>query len=121
MDSVLTLVIGLYVIKEGYVIVMEAVHILMQYVPKGIVLEDIKKDIEQIRGVKNIHHAHVWGVTLEDVHFEAHVDVAGDLKISESCILKEKIEKVLKKKHGINHVTLQFECDLCSDVSLIKK
>jgi len=120
-DSILTLVIGLYVIKEGYVIVMDAVHILMQYVPKGIVLGDIQKDIEQIEGVKDIHHIHVWSVTVEDIHFEAHVDVSGDLRISESCVLKERIEKVLKEKYGINHVTLQFECDLCSDVSLIKK
>ncbi|MBU1044951.1 MAG: cation diffusion facilitator family transporter [Candidatus Omnitrophica bacterium] len=119
-DSVLTLVIGLYVIREGYVIVMDAVHILMQNVPKGIVLVDIQKDIEQMEGVKDIHHAHVWGVTVEDVHFEAHINTAKDIKLSESCVIKGSIEKLLKEKYSIGHATLQFEYDSCQGVSLVK-
>ncbi|MBU0468923.1 MAG: cation diffusion facilitator family transporter [Candidatus Omnitrophica bacterium] len=119
-DSVLTLVIGLYVIREGYVIVMDAVHILMQNVPKGIVLKDIQKDIEKIMGVKDIHHAHVWCVTVEDVHFEAHINTVSDIKLSESCVIKAGIEKVLKEKYSINHATLQFEYDSCQGVSLVK-
>ncbi len=119
-DSILTLMISLYVIREGYLIVMDAVHILMQYAPKGIVLKDIQNDIEKIEGIKDIHHAHVWGVTEEAIYFEAHINTEKDIKISESCCLKDKIEQILKEKYSINHSTLQFEYDSCEGVSLIK-
>ncbi len=120
-DSVLTLIIGGYVIKEGYKIVKDAVHILMQHVPKGIVLTDIQKDIEAIDQVKDVHHVHAWAVTEEDIHFEAHINVQTDMKLSDSCIIKNKIEKLLAKKYGIKHSTLQFESGLCDDISLVKK
>lgn len=119
-DSILTLGIGLYVIKEGYVIVMDAVHILMQYVPRGIVLRDIQKDIEQIEGVKDIHHTHAWGVTPQDIHFEAHINTVNDIKLSKSCVLKDQIEKLLREKYSIYHSTLQFEYNSCKGISLIK-
>ncbi len=118
-DSILTLVIGLYVIKEGYAIVMRAIHVLMQYTPKGIVLEDIKKDVEQIEGVKDIHHVHVWSVTEEDIHLEAHINTEKDIKISESDNLKCKIEQILEEKYSINHCTLQFEYNSCEGHSLV--
>jgi len=119
-DSVLALVIGIYVIKEGYAIVADAVRILMQYSPKGIALEDIQRDIEKIGGIKNIHHVHAWSLTEKDIHFEAHIDLSDDIKISESCILKDKIETLLKEKYSINHCTLQFEYELCKNTGLIR-
>jgi cobalt-zinc-cadmium efflux system protein len=119
-DPLLTVLIGVYVLKEGYAIVMQAVHILMQHVPKGISLQDIKRDIEQIKGIKNIHHAHLWSVTEDDICLEAHIDVAEDIRLSESCTLMGKIEQLLKAKYAITHVTLQFEYNLCKNVPLIQ-
>lgn len=120
-DSFLALIIGFFVIKEGYTIVMDALHILMQNVPKGIVLKDIQKDIERIKGVKNIHHVHVWSVTEKDIYFEAHINTTEDIKLSESCFIKETVEKLLKEKYSINHVTLQIEYDSCKGVPLVEK
>jgi len=118
-DPLLTILIGTYVLKEGYEIVMRALHILMQHTPKDLNLKMIKTDVEQIQGVKNIHHVHAWCVTEEDIHFEAHIDVDGDMTVKSSCGLNDKIKAILRNKHAINHTTLQFECDSCNDVSLI--
>lgn len=118
-DPLLTVLIGVYVLKEGYEIVMQAVHILMQHVPKGISIKDIKSDIEQIRGIKNIHHAHLWSVTEDDIYLEAHINVIENIRLSESCLLKEGIEQLLKVKYSITHVTLQFEYNSCKNVPLI--
>ena len=119
-DSLLTVLIGVYVLKEGYTIVMQAVHILMQHVPKEISIKNIKSDIEQIGGIKNIHHVHLWSVIEDDICLEAHINVAEDIRLSESCLLKEDIEQLLKTKYSISHVTLQFEYNLCRNVPLIQ-
>lgn len=119
-DSVLTILIGLYVLKEGYWLVCESLRILMQGTPEGLDAGEIQKDVERLEGVKDIHHVHVWEITAGDVHFEAHINLATDMKISESCELKTRIEKLLGEKYQVNHVTIQFEYDCCRGVSLIK-
>ncbi len=118
-DSLLTVVIGVYVLKEGYQIITKAVNILMQSAPSGIDLKAIQYDIERLDEVKNIHHVHLWCVTEKDIHFEAHLEVASDMRVSETEKVKEKIEKLLKEKYGITHTTFQFEYNACPDTDLI--
>jgi len=119
-DPVLTIMIGIYVLKEGYKIIEESTHILMQRVPKGINLRKIQAHIEGIDGVKDIHHAHLWAVTERDIHFEAHINVSRDMPVSETCLLVKQVEEALKKYFAITHVTLQIEFNSCKGVSLIK-
>jgi cobalt-zinc-cadmium efflux system protein len=120
LDPLLTIIIVVYVLKEGYVIIGESLHILMQNVPKDINIKNIQSAIENISGIKNVHHAHVWAITEHDIHFEAHINLVEDIRISESCILKAQIEALLKEKFNINHTTLQFEYESCKGISLIK-
>jgi len=119
-DPVLTILIGIYVLREGYKIIGESTHILMQHVPKGINLREIQEQIEGIDGVKDIHHAHLWAVTERDIHFEAHINVSRDMPVSETCVLVKQVEDALKKNFGITHVTVQIEFNSCKGVNLIK-
>jgi len=119
-DPVLTILIGVYVMKEGYIIIQESTHILMQHVPKGINLREIQKQIECIDGVKDIHHVHLWAVTEREIHFEAHINVSRDIPVSQTCLLAQQIEETLKNKFAITHSTIQFEFDSCKGISLIK-
>jgi len=119
-DPFLTIVIGIYIIKESYSILAEAVHVLMEGAPLNIDIEEIKKEVELFNEVENIHHIHLWMVGDNDVHLEAHVSVS-DMLISKSDILREKIEEALHNKFAIEHITLQFECNGCTDVGLIKQ
>ena len=119
-DPVLTILIGLYVLKSGYQIVEDSIHVLMQNVPKGISLVAIQSRIEKIEGIKNIHHAHLWAVTERDIHLEAHINLKKDMPVSETCRLSEQIAKELEDTFSINHITLQFEVDSCKGISLIK-
>ena len=82
-DPLLTIVIGLYIIKESYNILLEAVHVLMEGAPSEISLDEIKLEVEKFPEVKDIHHVHIWTVGDGDVHLEAHVNIS-DIKISES-------------------------------------
>ena len=117
-DPLLTIAIGLYILKEGYHILIEAIHILMEGAPEHISLEAVKKEVESFDEVENIHHTHIWTVGENDIHFEAHINV-NDMLVSESHYIRERIEQILHEKFAINHVTLQFECDLCGDVGMV--
>lgn len=118
-DPLLTILIGLYIIRESYLILGDAIHVLMEGAPADLSVEEVRVEVEKLEAVQNMHHLHIWSVGENDIHMEAHVDV-DDMKVSESDRLRDKIEELLKNKFNIRHITLQFECNVCSDTELIK-
>ncbi len=119
-DPLLTILISIYILKETYEIVKESIEILMMSNTEGIDLEGIKSIVEKIPGVLNIHHIHLWKLNDNDTHFEAHIEVE-DMVVSKTAEIQKLIEHELQELYEINHTTLQFECGVCDEVSLIKK
>ena len=117
-DPVLTILIAVYITWESFKILSDAIHVLMEGAPLEISIEEIQTAVESINDVDNIHHVHLWSVGEKDIHLEAHINVP-DMMISKSNVLGEKIEHLLKSKFGINHITLQFECNQCKDAALV--
>lgn len=119
-DPLLTILIGIYIIKESYSILLEAIHVLMEGAPTNISIEEIQLEVEKFSEVENIHHIHMWMVGENDIHLEAHVNVQ-DMKISESDRLRKKIIERLHDRFDIHHITLQFECNQCPESDLIEQ
>ncbi|VAX24260.1 Cobalt-zinc-cadmium resistance protein CzcD [hydrothermal vent metagenome] len=119
-DPVITVLISLYIIKESWEIVKEAIRILMMGAPDEVSLDKIEVEIDKIDGIESIHHVHLWKVNEKDIHFEAHVKVE-DMTVSKTELLLEEVEKSLHDKFDINHVTLQFECNRCDVEELVSE
>ena len=118
-DPILTIAIGLYVLKESFGIIKQAFNILMQGVPENIDIKRITDDLSKIEDIENIHHVHIWSLDEHNISFEAHINIK-DMMVSETRSVLEKIEHVLKEHHQINHMTIQFEYKCCEDVGIIK-
>ena len=108
-DPLITLLICIYIIREAFIILKESVNILMQTTPSDLDLSGVKKTVEKLPQVSNIHHLHAWNLTEQLIHLEAHVEMNSDLKLSELKSVQKKIEKLLHEDFNIQHVTLQFE------------
>ncbi len=117
-DPVLTILISIYILRETYEIVKESIDILMMSNPEGINLDEIKLLTEKIKGVKNIHHIHIWKLNDNDIHFEAHIEV-DDMAVSKTVEIQEQIEHELHERYEINHTTLQFECNKCENKTIL--
>jgi cobalt-zinc-cadmium efflux system protein len=117
-DPLLTILISFYILKETYEIVKESVDIIMMSKPAGIDLDEVKKLVEDINKVKNIHHVHLWKMNDNDIHFEAHIEV-GNISVKETTEIQKQIEEKLHEKFEINHSTLQFECNKCENKTII--
>jgi cobalt-zinc-cadmium efflux system protein len=118
-DPFLTILISLYILHEAYSIVKESVDIIMMSSPQEIDLNELKSLVENIPGVKNIHHVHLWKLNDSNTHFEAHVDVC-NITVSETAVIQNEIQERLHNKFEITHTTLQFECGTCDETELIK-
>ncbi|WP_368029231.1 cation diffusion facilitator family transporter [Arcobacter sp. s6] len=118
-DPVISLLIAFYLIKASYFLLIESVNILMQGAPSNIDIKDIKKNVETFDEVLNIHHLHIWRLDDHDIHLEAHVDFKENLLLEEVNQITSKIEKYLKSKYHISHITLQAEYDCCENKNLL--
>jgi len=117
-DPILTVLISLYIIRESWIIVKEALTVLMMAAPTNISLIEIEKAITDLEGIINVHHIHFWRINEKDIHFEAHIEVE-DILVSQTEKKIAEIEKLLHDKFEINHVTIQFESDRCVEKRLI--
>ena len=117
-DSALSIIIAIYLLYASWGLLMQSLKVLMQFVPKGIDIEDISKEIVTIEDVKNIHHVHVWQLDDKQIHFECHVDLEKDISISDFEIIQEEVEHILEHR-GIGHVTLQPEFSTVDNKDLL--
>ena len=108
-DPLITVLISLYIVREAFVILKEAVNILMQSAPEHLDIQMIRKKVEALPEVKNMHHIHTWMLTDHQVHLEAHVELNKDLKLSQVDNIRQDLDSLLYGEFNIQHITLQFE------------
>ncbi len=117
-DPVLTVLISLYILKESFGILRESVNVIMMGSPENVDLREIKKTVEAVDGVNNLHHVHLWRLNEHDIFMEGHVDVR-DMPVSSASLILRELEKELHERFEINHLTLQFECNHCSAQNMV--
>lgn len=118
-DPALTILVGIFILRQAYKIIRQAVDILMQSTPERLDLMEVKKEIEKIDTVSNIHHVHAWTLDDRQLHFECHIDLKQNYKLSELEPVRKQIEKMLHERFNISHLTIQFEFDVCHDKEMI--
>lgn len=108
-DSILTAVIALYLLVVGIDLWKTSFHVLMLFSPPGIPIEKIVDRISILPEIRNVHHVHIWQLNEDEIHLEAHIDFHHNINLTEFERILEKIEQLLYKDFGINHVNIQPE------------
>lgn len=114
LDPIISVAIGVFVIKSAWSILVETVNILTEGTPKGIDLHAVADFIRSFPEIENVHHIHIWSLSSQFRALSAHL-VVKDQLISQGCIITKKIETELQKQININHPTLQLECKICGE------
>jgi cobalt-zinc-cadmium efflux system protein len=107
-DPLISIFIGGLILFSSWSLVKESVSVLMQSVPKGIQLEEVRLTIEAVEGVSKVHDLHVWAVTSDIFTLSAHavVNNGEDFHQVLNCI-----EDTLKERFNIEHTTIQLETE----------
>ncbi|MGA7721079.1 MAG: cation diffusion facilitator family transporter [Ignavibacteriaceae bacterium] len=116
LDPIFSIIIGLFIIKSGWDVVLEAVNILSEGTPKNIDINDVTSFISTFPEVKEIHHLHIWSLSSKMNALSMHV-VVPDQLISKGYLIIDQLEKALKEKFNIDHPTIQLEADLRKEQS----
>lgn len=99
-DPILSILISIFIFKNAFFHLKEALDLFLEKKPENIDIEEIRNHILKIKGVKNIHHFHIWAVDEENVLATMHV-------VSKKDVKKEIKEEL--KEHGIDHSTIELE------------
>lgn len=107
-DPLISVFIGILVLFSSWNLVKDSVSVLMQSVPKGIRLDEVRATIEAVDGVAKVHDLHVWAVTSDIYTLSAHavVENGGDFHD-----VLDGIEITLKERFNIEHTTIQLETE----------
>jgi cobalt-zinc-cadmium efflux system protein len=118
-DSLISIFIGLLILRGAYGLVKESIDIFLEATPKEIDMDKMVGDLLRIEGVKDVHHLHLWTITSGIYAMSAHV-LIDDLLISKSNRILDEIERLLQDKYSMEHTTIQFESESCGD-ALVKE
>jgi cobalt-zinc-cadmium efflux system protein len=113
-DTILTLIIGSYILWHCYYMLKEAIDILMESKPENINIDELVKAMSSVDKVCDVHHLHVWRLDEQNTLLESHIRInKEDLNEMES--IKSSIKKILHDEFEISHSTLEFEFKPCGD------
>lgn len=113
-DPILSILVSLLILRSGWRLTREAGHVLLQGAPQALNPEGVARDLEEVPGVRDVHHLHVWSMTGEApvVTLHAIVDSVAD----QQAVLQGILGR-LREHHAITHATIQLEFTECLDES----
>ena len=103
LDPIMSVGVAVFILINAVGNLKEALDIFLEKTPLGIDVCEIKHHIEEIDGVLDVHHIHIWTIDGQNNFATMHVRTVAD-----HTEIKEKVREELSE-HGISHATLELE------------
>lgn len=112
-DPILSLVVGLLVLRSAWLVVRESGHILLEGTPAEIDPQALRQTLlADIPALQDVHHIHAWSLTAERPLITLHAQVS---ETADTQAVLKNIKQVLADRFGIDHSTVQIESGHCGD------
>lgn len=108
MDPIVGAGIGLFIVPRTWILMRQAVHILMEGTPPEIDMSLLEKQLLAVDGVVAVHDLHVWTLTSGVDSMSCHL-VVRDMQRGREALVKAR--EAMKENFGLTHVTIQVEDD----------
>lgn len=112
-DPAVSLAIGVLVVVAAWRVLRDATHVLLEGSPAGVDPDEIAAAIAAAPGVEAVHHVHVWSLASDVPALSAHLVLAGDIAVHEAQGHGDHVRRMLERRFGVAHATLEFECHPC--------
>lgn len=109
-DAVASLLIALFILPRTWHLLREAVDVLLEAVPRGVDLAEVREHISEIDGVVGVHDLHAWTISSGLPVLSAHV-VLDDATLADGGggRVLDKLGSCLAGHFDIEHCTFQLE------------
>ncbi len=106
-DPLISAGIGLFILPRTWLLLRDAVGVLLEGTPKDVNVATLRKALESVNGVLEVHDLHVWSLTSGVNAMSAHA-VVTDHALHDEVLLA--LQKKATSEFKIAHATVQVEC-----------
>ena len=116
LDTVFSLIIGAIILFSTGKLMKESLRLSFDGVPSAIDLEEVVALIQKEKGVKEVHHVHIWSLSSTENALTAHLVLEEGVREKEEAHIKHELRHMLEHQN-IQHVTLETEREDCRNGS----
>lgn len=102
-DPILSIAVAIFILVSALGNFREVVDLFLEKTPRGISIDELRQHIMQLKGIKDVHHIHVWSMDGYHNYATMHVVCAQPTPDTKATIRAEL------QAHGISHVTIEME------------
>jgi cobalt-zinc-cadmium efflux system protein len=113
-DPAISLVIMIVIVVGTWNLLRDSLSLSLDAVPKNIEIGAVRKSALKLRGIKDIHHIHVWALSTNENALTAHLVLQESVTEDEVSKIKNSFRHELEHL-GIQHATLETEVGTCRE------
>lgn len=110
-DPIMSIGVALFILINTLKSLKQILDLFLEKTPQNINIENLKEHLQEIDGVNDIHHIHIWSIDGYNNYATMHIVT----KSNNIKKIKEEIREELAE-HGICHAILETEDEACGDV-----
>ncbi|HEX7324522.1 MAG TPA: cation diffusion facilitator family transporter [Rhodanobacteraceae bacterium] len=112
-DPLLSLLVSLLILRGAFILLRRSSHILLEGVPDGVAPDEIREALAHADpSVAGVHHLHVWQIASGSRMATVHASLAENGDAQRAL---RAIQRVMRERFAISHVTVQIESSECLD------
>lgn len=111
-DPVVAIGIGLWVLPRTWILLKDTTQILLEGVPRGLSLKNIRAAVAGAPGVAGVHDLHLWSMSSDDRSLSVHVELT---ESADAEVVRTSLASLLHDRFQIEHATIQTERTPCDD------
>jgi cobalt-zinc-cadmium efflux system protein len=112
-DPLLSLVVGVLIVRSAWALVKRSAHILMEGAPDWLDVGELRSTLEErIPAIRDVHHVHAWLVGPQETLLTMHASVTA---AADHAVVLKDAKTLLAERFGITHATIQIEIEDCVD------
>lgn len=111
-DPLISVVVGIFILRSSWGVIREATNILMESAPTGLDMAGLERVIVDTDGVIAVHDLHVWTISSGMLACSCHIIVSEHTIKNGQQVIKMIIKK-LESQFLVMHTTIQVEIEGC--------
>ena len=110
-DPIMSIGVALFILINTLKSLKQILDLFLEKTPQNINIGHLKNHLQEIDGVNDIHHIHIWSIDGYNNYATMHI-------VTKSNNIKKIKEEIRKKlaEHGICHAILETEDEACEDI-----
>ena len=108
-DAVASLGTAALILWASSRLLRESIHVFMEGAPRGLDSQQVRAVIQDVDGVVDVHHLHLWCLASDVPACSAHVVLADQPTLAEAQQSGMAIKAALADQFALTNVTLELE------------